>query len=77
MVTARASTGFRRTIFAANEKIMAAWSRLCAAEKSWLFGLFRAGGPHRCASRRQALKEVFPPFLPMLTIARRVPCELS
>jgi hypothetical protein len=32
IVTARASAGFRRTIFDAKLKMMAAWSRLCAAE---------------------------------------------
>ena len=77
IVTACNSSGFIRTIFAAKEKMMAAWSRLCAAEYSWLFGLLRAGGPQRCASSRQAARVVFAFLRPMLIIARRVPWGLS
>jgi hypothetical protein len=45
MPTNSYSVGDIRTVFAATENRIAAWSRLCAALNSWLFG--RASGPHR------------------------------
>jgi hypothetical protein len=77
MRTARLRIGLSLTILLAKLKMIAAWSRDCAAEYSSEFGRFRAGGPHRCASNRHAASVVLAFFLPRLIIARLVPAGLS
>ena len=74
--TVSTSTGFIRTIFAASEKMIPAWSRDCAAEYNSEFGRFLAGGPHKCANNKHADNVVFAFLRPIEMMARRVPAGL-
>ena len=72
-----ARIGLSLTILVASEKMIAAWSRDCAAEYNSEFGRFLAGGPHKCANNKHDDKVVLAFFRPMRMMARRVPAELS